>query len=343
MSSWIDNDYAIRLLSYERNYKLIPGMPIRINCACPVCGDSQKDPHKARFWYFHHDNTTFVHCYNCDYSSRFDSFLQERDEELYREYMMEKFKESGSGTSSRSAPVEVSEKLTATFKVIEKLNYSTRIDTLPDSHPIVKYVSDRAIPKEKWNRLWFTAQWQDLCNSIKPGTFETPKPEYRLVIPIFNKKGEIESIQGRALKPSNIKYMTIKAHEHASKVYGQDTIDESKDFVFVMEGPIDSLFLENALAITGGSLSLDQVPYPEKRIWVLDNECRHPDTIKRMKKLIDAGERVCFWDNAPWQSKDVNDMIVKEGAKASDIQEYILQNSESGLMAQVRMTQFCKI
>ncbi|CAL1777694.1 DNA primase subunit [Acinetobacter phage vB_AbaM_PhT2] len=342
MSSWIDNEYAIRVLSYERNYKLIHGMPIRINCSCPICGDSQKDRLKARFWYYHHQNTTFVHCFNCDYSSRFDRFLQEKDEEVYREYMMEKFKENGN-TVERSKPVEVSDKLTTTFNVIEKLNYSTRIDTLPENHPIVKYVSTRRIPKEKWHRLWFTDKWQELCNSVKPGTFENPKQEFRLVIPIFNKKGEIESFQGRALKASNIKYMTIKAHEHASKVYGQDTIDESKDFVFVMEGPIDSLFLENALAITGGSLNLDQVPYPEKRIWVLDNECRHPDTIKRMNKLIEAGERVCFWDQAPWQSKDVNDMVAKDGALPEQIQQYILENSESGLMAQIRMTQFSKI
>ncbi|EQA7786802.1 hypothetical protein ACX818_001396 [Acinetobacter baumannii] len=268
--------------------------------------------------------------------------MREQDEELYQEYMMEIFKESGNSNHIKK-PTEISDKLNKTFSVIEKLDFCDRLDKLDENHPIIKYVKSRCIPKEKWNRLWFTGKWQELCNSVKPGTFENPKPEYRLVIPIFNKGGQIESFQGRALKPSNIKYMTIKANENSTKVYGQDTIDESKNFVFVMEGPIDSLFLDNAIAITGGSLSLDQVPYPEKRIWVLDNEPRHPDTIKRMEKLIELGETVCFWDCAPWKSKDVNDMVAKDGANPKDIQNYILGNSESGLMARLRMTQFCKL
>ena len=76
---------------------------------------------------------------------------------------------------------------------------------------------------------------------------------------------------------------------------------------------------------------------------MLDNEGRHPDTIKRMNKLIAAGEKVLFWDEAPWRSKDINDMICKEGATPSDIEEYILENWAAGLMAQLRMSKFSKI
>ncbi|ADG59965.1 DNA primase [Acinetobacter phage Acj9] len=255
---------------------------------------------------------------------------------------MEKFKAGNTRTNVRRE-IDISPKITASLKVIEKLDYSERLDTLPADHPIIKYVESRKIPKDKWNRLWFTTKWQELANSIKPGTFETPKPEPRLVIPIYNREGKIESLQGRALRRSNVKYMTLKASDNASKIYGQDTVNEKLDFVFVMEGPIDSLFLTNAIAITGGSLNLDMVPWPEKRIWVMDNEPRHKDTIARMQRLIDEGETVCFWDAAPWQSKDVNDMVAKEGADPKDVQQYILDNSVSGLMARMRMVKYCKI
>ena len=137
--------------------------------------------------------------------------------------------------------------------------------------------------------------------------------------------------------------MTIKVDEDSSKIYGADTVDESKDFVLMLEGPLDSLFLPNGMAITGGSLNLESVPYPDKRIWVMDNEPRHVDTIKRMNRLIEAGETVCFWDESPWQSKDINDMVKEDGADPSDILEYILANSHKGLFAQLRMTKYCKI
>lgn len=341
MSSWIDNDYAIQYFSLQPRYKLVSSLPMRLNCRCPVCGDSVKDKFKARFWFYYWKNAPMVHCYNCDYSSGFSNFLKEYDEDLFNEYQMEKFKESASGKKPIPKKVEVKKEQS---KVVNDLVDCTRIDLLPETHPIIKYVENRKIPKAKWDRLWFTSKWQHLCNKINEGTFENPKPEHRLVIPIRNAAGKIESFQGRSLvKNSKIKYMTIKADENSTKIYGQDTIDDSIPHVMIFEGPIDSLFVENGLAITGGSLSLDVVPYKDRRIWVLDNEPRHPDTIKRMNKLIEAGEKVCFWDAAPWKSKDINDMVKNENADPSDIQKYILDNSESGLMAKVRMIKFCKI
>ena len=343
MSDWIDNEYAIKYFAFQRNYKQVASMPLKLNCSCPICGDSAKDLFKARFWYFDYKGSKVVHCYNCDYSALFSKFLEEQDEDLYNEYRMDKYKESSPFKSRPSVAVNISEKINAKMPTIEKLEFSTRLDKLNDNHPIIKYVSSRKIPKDKWNRLWFTDKWQDLCNTIKSDMYPEPKPEYRLVIPIFNKNGEIESMQGRALKNgAKNKYLTIKAHDNSSKIYGIDTIDESKDYVLFLEGPIDSLFLDNAMAITGGSLGLDVVPYADKRIWVLDSECRHPDTISRMRKLIDAGERVCFWDSSPWKSKDINDMIVKENANPNDILNYILENSERGMMAQLRMKKFTK-
>lgn len=340
--SFVDDEFALRFFMYQRNYKQVSFSPLKINCSCMICGDSSTDSFKARMWYYDHKGTRFVHCFNCDYSAGFSWFLKEQDPQLYEEYLLEAFKDSASPRKER-----VSEEPSDKFKkggmpTIQELKFCQRLDSLPEAHPIIKYVEGRKIPPKAYNRLWFTAKWQELVNTVKPGTFENPKQEYRLVIPIFNKEGKIESFQGRALGPSKMKYMTIKAHEDSTKVYGQDTVDESKP-VLILEGPLDSLFLDNAIAITGGSISLDSVPYPNNRIWVLDNENRHKDTIARMQKLIDAGETVCFWDESGLTSKDINDMIVKEGATVEFIQDYILNNSFDGMMASVRMMSFAKV
>lgn len=342
-ASFVDNEFALRLFYTYRNFKQVSMSPFKLQASCPVCGDSTTDTHKARFWYYIWKDEAFIHCYNCDYSMGFGKFLEDQDEALYREYLIEKRKEETFGrVVDHHKPVEISDKLNSKL-VIEKLDFCTRLDKLPKNHPIIKYVESRCIPESAYTRLWFTKQWQEMVNATKQ-TYDNPKQECRLVIPIYNSDKKIEAYQGRALSSkAKQKYMTIKASEDATKIYGVDMVDINKPFVYTMEGPIDSLFIENAIAITGGSISLDVVPFADKRIWVLDNEPRHPDTINRMKKLIKAGEKVLFWDEAPWHSKDINDMIKNEGATAQEIKDYIDNNWEFGIMAQLRMTKFCKI
>lgn len=344
MTSFVDNEFALRYFSYQRNFKQVSTMPYKLNCSCPICGDSSTDSYKARFWYYIWKDSSLVHCFNCDYSSGFSNFLREQDEVLFRDYLLEKRKEETFGRKETfvEKEIDVSEKLNSKL-IIEKLEFCERLDRLPENHPIIKYVQNRAIPEHAYKRLWFTSQWQELVNQTKQ-TFDNPKTECRLVIPIYNKNKKIESYQGRALtSKARQKYMTIKANDDSSKIYGVDQVNDSLPWVYVFEGPIDSLFIQNGIAITGGSLDLNVVPYPDKRIWVMDNEPRHPDTIKRMNKLIEAGEKVLFWDAAPWVSKDINDMVAKENACPDEIKNYIDENWEFGIMAKLRMNKFCKI
>lgn len=308
----------------------------------PICGDSKTDEHKARFWAYPVKDSIRVHCFNCDQDMWLSQYLKEFEQDLYREYLLEKRKEQ----VYDKAPVkkvEISDKFKAKLPKIESLPTCERLDTLPPAHPIIKYVTDRCIPKDKFKRLWFTMEWPKLVNSVNPGTYKHEANEPRLVIPIFNKEKEIESFQGRALRKNDPrKYMTIKAHDEASKIYGLDTVDDRK-LVWVTEGPIDSLFIDNAIAITGGSLDLSIIPFKNNRVWVMDAEPRHPDTIKRMQRLIEAGEKLVFWDKAPWKSKDINDMIMKEGATSAEIESYMKDNIAKGLMARLRLQKFSKI
>lgn len=344
MASWVDNEFAIRAISHLPKFRQVAtSSTFKLNCRCPICGDSQKDANKARFWIFASGNGLRCHCFNCEYSNWLSEYLKHNEEDLYREYLLEKRKERISEKPVKESKPDISEKLTAKMPIIERLDYCERIDRLPKDHPIVKYVKSRCIPNNATKRLWFTNQWPALVNSVNPGTYKNETNEPRLVIPIFNEHGKIESFQGRALrKDAPQKYITIKAHENATKIYGLDTMDKSK-LVYVMEGPIDSLFIDNAIAITGGSIDLNAVPQKDNRAWVMDNEPRKPDTIKRMKRLIDAGEKVVFWDKAPWPSKDINDMIKNDGATASDILCYINSNIEHGLMAKLRLQKYSKV
>lgn len=341
--SLLEREYAIRALAHLPKFRQVTGSDFKLNCRCPICGDSQKDMHKARFWaYPTKDGTSMrVHCFNCDVDMYLSKYLKEYEEDLYREYLLEWRKEQALGKTS-APKVEISEKIKAKMPVIERLDFCERLDRLSEDHPIVKYVKNRCIPQNVWHRLWFTMQWPALCNSIKPGTYANETNEPRLVIPIYNSNKEIESFQGRTLrKDAPQKYITIKSHDDATKIYGLDTVD-ARQRVWVMEGPIDSLFVPNAIAITGGSLDLNMVPFKETRVWVMDSEQRHPDTIKRMTRLIEAGESVVFWDKAPWPSKDINDMVKDDGATPEEILAYMNANISQGLMAKMRLSRYAR-
>lgn len=338
--NFVDQEYAERIIQFEPRYRKVSQNPFKLNCRCPLCGDSKKSETKARFWIsdISGDGKLWVKCFNGCYSQPFDVFVKDLHPDLWSQLLMDRRKENLFDTTfvKTEKPKKIEK------KIIETLPFSARLDTLKEDHPILKYVSSRMIPKDKWNRLWFTNNWQGLCNSVVPETYKKEHKEFRLVIPIFNKDGDIESFQGRALdKNAPQKYITIKASPNSTKIYGQDTVDGSKT-VYFLEGPIDSLFLDNACSITGGSLSLDVVPFPETRVWVLDHEPRHEDTKKRLKSLIDAGERVVMWDKSPWKSKDINDMITKENATKESIQEYMKNNIVQGLEAKLRYNNYVR-
>lgn len=339
MSTWVEYEFADRMTCVYPRYRKVSASPFKINCRCQVCGDSAKDEFKARFWVYEHKGVLMVKCFNCDLSMSFVRYLKENDQTLYREFLIERRKAEG-GIFKADKPIIKEEKIET--KGIELINCD-RLDKLPINHPIVKYVKRRAIPEAAFSRLYFTTKWPALCNSVKPGTYKYELDEPRLVIPIFTKEGIIESFQGRALDlNAPQKYITIKSHDDATKIYGLDTVKPGRP-ICVFEGPIDSLFIPNSLAITGGAIELSAMPFKDDRIWVLDNEPRHKDTISRMEKLIEQGETICMWDQAPWKSKDINDMITKEGAISEQIYDYIINNAFSGLRAKQRMLRYKRI
>lgn len=339
MTIFIQQEYAERAMQHLLMYKKSIGK-FSLVARCPICGDSRSNPHAARFKAYEYKNTIRVGCFRCSYNVTITSYMKEHRPDLYREFITEAYKPD---FVSKKEPEVYKTKAVIKHIEQEDLLECTRLDKLPEDHPIIRYISNRMIPKDRYNRLFFTTNWPVVANSVKSGSYPIGcRPEARLVIPIYNKEGQIESIQGRSLNPkANSKYITIKKSEESSKIYGVDLIDPKKP-VFVMEGPIDTLFIDNSIAITGGQLSVDEIPF-NNPIFILDNEPFHEHTTKRYKYYIDQGCSVVLWDKSPWTESDVNDIIVKEGASAEEIMTYFKNNIVSGLMAELRFNNWKRI
>lgn len=344
MSLFLDKKYATllgpRLERFKQKNEYL------YNFRCPICRDSQTDLKKARGYIFRKKDGMFFHCHNCHASLSFYGLLKELDPRLAKEYSFEKFTANNFSTPKVNK-YDASEARTVlpfdTEKKKQMINLPT-IESLHDEHFAKKYLIDRKIPKKIFTEIYFAHDFGEFLNDILPeNDKKIPKGEQRIVIPFFDRENNLLGIQGRALQKSKIKYITIKLREENKKIFGWNKLNTSKR-IYVLEGPFDSLFLENAIA------TMDSGLYVAPRIvgsgldyvFVFDNEARNKDIVRDMQRTIDLGYNICIWPKSLGNLKDVNEMILA-GYTGSEIQSIIDANTFSGIKALVNFNMWKRI
>jgi hypothetical protein len=306
------------------------------NFRCPICGDSQKHKNKARGFMFQVKGNLLYKCHNCSVSLPFGKFLEIMDAALYKEYKIEKFKESSSTAKKRpkfdmrKVKQVVSSK--PQFKV-DPLRELPTIDSLNTSHPAREYLVNRQLPIET---LYFAENFKQWTNSVKPGSFEdVRRDEPRIIIPFRDREGNCFGFQGRSLSSDGLRYITILLEER-TKIFGLETIDPSKR-VYVTEGPFDSMFVDNAIAMAGADVSSCPELADLDLVFVYDNEPRNKQITDRMEKHIKAGNCVTIWPRDIKQ-KDINDMVLA----GHNVQHILDNNSYNGLKSTLKFKEWKK-
>jgi hypothetical protein len=216
-----------------------------------------------------------------------------------------------------------------------------KISQLDPEHPVKKYVVKRKIPSYTQYKLFYVPKFKEWVNTIIPEKFKiNDDDEPRLIIPFLDRNKKLFGFQGRGFKKDGLRYVTIMLDENKPKVFGLDTINETGR-IFVVEGPIDSLFLPNCVAMAGADIDLatifPSVP-PSQITVVMDNEPRNKQIVGRVDKYIDRGYNVCIWpDNI--EQKDINDMVLA----GLDPYHIIMTNTKQGLLAKAALTQWKKL
>jgi transcription elongation factor Elf1 len=338
---YIDAKYASILGAQLRNFRQIK--PYTWNFSCPVCGDSTTNKSKARGYILNFKGGLTYKCHNCQLSCNFGNLLKRVNSSLYDEYVLERYKENASKYTDHKDVGKLLPKETAQLVEWEDeiLSPLKRLDKLDKSHPAVKYVSKRKIPEKFWNKLYFAPRFKAFVNSVEPKFQEPIVDEHpRMIIPYFNKHGKCFAFQGRAYGDEQPKYYTIKVGEDVEKIYGLDRVDYGKR-IYVVEGPIDSLFLPNAIAVSGASFDTPTIrQLLTNATIVMDNEPRNKDIVKQLDKYIKLGYNVVMYpDNV--QEKDINDMILA-GRTQDEILELINTNTFSGMSAKLRFADWRK-
>lgn len=348
MSFYLDHKYT-NLIS-SRLDKFVRKNTNLYNFRCPICKDSTKSKIKARAYLYPKKDGLAFKCHNCFENLSFSDFLKHVDPDLLNEYIIERYL-----TKNVKKPKEEStkepkyvfnfrrpgESKTGSEKKVKDngifSQYKT-IEELPETHTSKKYLVGRQIPSEFLSSLYYVPNFQDLAHGFEPETNFIEEP--RIVIPFYDNEGKLLAFQGRAIGYSKLRYITIKVEKDAPKIFGLDRVDINKP-VYILEGPFDSMFLQNAIATAGANIfSADLAKLFPERVYVYDNEPRKIQICVAMKDKIEAGEKVCIWPSE-LKENDINNMILS-GKNPGEIEDIINLNTFSGLTGRIKLSEWRK-
>lgn len=338
MVDYIDLKYATMLSGRLERFSIKSTNPYRINFRCPICNDSQKSKSKTRAWLLEDKvkGGLYFNCFNCHSPvGNISNFLKQTDPMLYNDYVAEKFLDKKKTAEPAALEKTEFKKPIFTHDHLKKLK---KISQLAHDHPVKKYIEKRQIPSDQHWKLYYTPRFISWVNSIIPGKFDKKIPdEPRLIIPFRDKEGNVFGVSARGFNPTGLRYITIMFDDSKPKIFGLDTVDFSKPYRIV-EGALDSLFVENSIAMAGADGNTNGLSNLENAVFVFDNEKRNKEIHKQIEKLITKGNKICIWPSSIEQ-KDINDMYL---SGIRDIKNIIDKNTYSGLEASLKFMSWRK-
>ena len=293
---------------------------------CPICGDSQKNKNKTRGYFYMVKNNTNFKCHNCGASMSLNNFIKKIDTTVHKQYTLEKFKE---GHTGKNFVVE-EPKFEFTKPVFRKSIDLPKASEIPGPK---EYLVSRKLDPDKF---YYAPKFKKWVNTQKQMFDNIKYDESRIIIPLYDETKNLIGFQGRALDNSPTKYITIMLDDEAPKLYGLDAIDTKKP-IYIVEGPFDSTFVENSVAMCGSDVDIGSFNWGDY-IWILDNEPRNREIVNRVDKLIDGGNKVVIWPSNIIE-KDINDMIIS----GHNIMDVLKSNTYSGLSAKIKFNTWKKI
>ena len=239
---------------------------------------------------------------------------------------MEKFKEGFAG--GRNFVAEEPE-----FKFeAPKFKKKLKLPKASENPRAAGYLTARKLNPDDF---YYAENFKKFANSLKHTFDDTTHDEERIIIPLYYEKNLI-GFQGRSIDPNPVKYITVMLDDDAPKIYGLDNIRTDAP-VYVTEGPFDSTFLRNAIAMCGADADVSKWGISNP-VWIYDNEPRNREIVNRISKTIDSGDSVVIFPSS-MDEKDINDMVIA----GHDVQKIVECNTYSGLEAKLKFNTWKKI
>jgi predicted RNA-binding Zn-ribbon protein involved in translation (DUF1610 family) len=303
------------------------------NFRCPYCGDSQKRQDKARGYLFKVKNDFVYKCHNCGVGRTFTNFLKDQNSTLHEQYVMERYKEGLTGKNTQTKDPEFKFTKPVFIKSEQDINLQ-RISELNTEHPARVYLESRKI--EDLTYFYYCPKFKEWTNQQKE-TFKDMRGDGpRIILPLYTADKKLFGFQGRSLsKTAKLRYITVILDENHPKVFGLDRVN-TNETIFITEGPFDSMFLTNSIAMCGSDVNLGNSDY--KLVYIFDNEPRNAQIVRRIETAIETQQRVVIWPSDILQ-KDINDMVLD----GHDVQKVVESNIYQGLEAKLKLNTWKKV
>lgn len=331
--------FFINRLSYRLN--LTKKKDDLWNTRCPICGDSKTSKTKKRFFIYIKEGRATTVCHNCEWFGSIEDFIKQQFPDLLDEYKFWGFSPKKQSLANETLkaleamPIEeIKESKPLFISKGEFFSLTADIALLSNEHPAKKYTIHRQIP---FNLVRYHKNFYQLTTEIHPDDVFKKYAIPCLLIPFYRIDDKIEIIQARFFDPKvKPKYITLKLNPDAPKIYNKDFVDVNKP-IYILEGPIDSMSVNNSIALGGSDGSID---YPD-RIWCWDNEPDNQQINAKLLKKIKAGEKVIIWRKTD-AYKDINEAIVGGHVEKKDVEKLLKERTFSGLKAQLEFTKYTK-
>lgn len=306
--------------------------------SCPVCREGSSWLKKRRCYYIVDKNV--VCCHNCGWYSNPYQWIVKVTNKTFKEIKAELDSNDAivlfnSPNVSEQKPIKPSDALPLDsinlFDKKQVLYYKDNYVVKSCIDLIVERRLDRAINRPQ---TLYTTLVDKVHNN-------------RLIIPFYSNNKPI-FYQSRSVLSDDTRPKYLSRVGSEKSLYGIDNINENIEYIFLIEGPIDAMFVRNGVGLAGINEStsnnftptqisqLSQYPL-HKKVWVLDNQLNDNASRLKTKKLLDNNETVFIWPKSLSKYKDINDYCIDNNINSFDI-DTIIENSYSGLKGKLLVT-----
>lgn len=308
----IPESYVIHKFYQHAGYPRYKRVNSTYEAGCPICREGKSWGRKRRLYYI--PKKGIICCHNCGWFGDTVKWVQEIENISYSDILNQI-------QAGEYDIVDISKQQ----PVLDKPKYET--PSLP--HDSINLFNQNQLEFYKGNKTVNLAV-QYIKSRRLDGACNKPNSLYlsltdkihknRLCIPSYDRSGKIVHYQTRRLLDDGTPKYLSKSNSEKS-VFGVDNVHDLHHSIYIFEGPIDSFFVDNGVAIAGiqessiTSLSESQDKILQqfctlRRVWVLDNQLTDNTSRIKTKQLATNNEHVFVWPKSCSQFKDFNDMCV---------------------------------
>ena len=299
------------------------------NAECPVCKEGKSAGRSRRLFYF--PNKDYFYCHNCCKSWRPMDWVKEVSGLTFPE-IVKRNKEKVQGGTTFIKPIS------APTQTVELPDLPENSIDLTDPNQVKFFFDDDYVMfAEKYieQRRLLTAV--NSCNKFYI-SLEDKVHKNRLVIPFFDENKKVVCYQTRSLTDKEHPRYLTKFGE--KEIFNIANIDSDIPYIFIFEGPIDSMFVRNGVAIASLSPTEKQLTTLNnligyEKIYVFDNDKDNIQTAKRIEKHIKQNKKIFVWPPEFRKFKDFNEICCKLNINEIPWQ-FVVKHSAEGAEALIK-------